>query len=260
VATRSVIAAQGYTVRDFAKTPADVVTACAKLKKIGYDAVQVSAWAAMPPEEMAKILKGEGLVCCATHIGWDAVQKDPAKVAADHAILGCKHTAIGSGPNIWDAATPKTEAYWSEFAKKASEIARTLKKLGLACGYHNHAVEFEKVGKRTIMDVIIEDSDPAALTMEIDTFWVQHGGADPAAYIRKVANRIPLLHLKDFTMLNNKITMAEVGEGNMNWKSILAAAKESKVEWYIVEQDTCQRDPFESLAISLRNLRAMGLD
>jgi len=53
--------------------------------------------------------------------------------------------------------------------------------------------------------------------------------------------------------------MAEVGEGNLNWPRIVAACKKAGVEWYIVEQDTCERDPFESLAISLRNIKAMGI-
>ena len=54
--------------------------------------------------------------------------------------------------------------------------------------------------------------------------------------------------------------MAEIGEGNLNWPAILAAAAAGGVEWYLVEQDECyQRDPFESLAISYRNLQAMGL-
>ena len=52
---------------------------------------------------------------------------------------------------------------------------------------------------------------------------------------------------------------AEVGEGNLNWPAILAACKEAGVIWYIVEQDICQRDPFESLGMSLRNLEAFGL-
>jgi sugar phosphate isomerase/epimerase len=54
--------------------------------------------------------------------------------------------------------------------------------------------------------------------------------------------------------------MMEVGEGNLDWPAILDAAREAGTEWYLVEQDTCQRDPFESLAISFRNLKAMGLD
>jgi sugar phosphate isomerase/epimerase len=68
-----------------------------------------------------------------------------------------------------------------------------------------------------------------------------------------------LVHLKDMAVQANTPIMAEVGEGNMNWESILAACQEAGVLWYIVEQDTCQRDPFESLGISLRNLRALGL-
>jgi len=258
MSTNSVIAVQGYTLRESCKTALDIAKTCARIKKIGYDAVQVSAWAKIPPQELAKILTGEGLVCCATHVNWAEVSKEPERIAEEHAIIGCKHTAIGSGPGIWDGSAPKTEAHWSGFAKQMSAVAKKLKPLGLSFGYHNHAVEFEKVGKRTIMDILIEDSEPV-VTMEIDTFWVQHGGADPVVYIQKVANRCPLLHLKDMTIKDNKIIMAEVGEGNLNWPSILAAAKTSGVAWYIVEQDTCQRDPFESITMSLHNLHAMGM-
>ena len=52
---------------------------------------------------------------------------------------------------------------------------------------------------------------------------------------------------------------AEVGEGNLNWPAILAATEESQVSWIVVEQDVCQRDPFESLQISYHNLLGMGL-
>ena len=255
----SVIAVQGYTLRDCCKTVLDIAKTCTRIKKIGYDAVQVSAWATIPPRELRKILDGEGLVCCATHVSWEEASKEPQRVADEHAILGCRHTAIGSGPGIWDGSAPRTEAHWSGFARAASAIARTLQPLGLSFSYHNHAAEFEKVGRRTIMDVLIEDSIPGTLGLELDTFWVQHGGADPTAYIRKVKDRIPLLHLKDMAIKDNKIVMAEVGEGNLNWPAILAAAKEAGVVWYIIEQDTCQRDPFDSIAISLHNLRAMGI-
>jgi sugar phosphate isomerase/epimerase len=53
---------------------------------------------------------------------------------------------------------------------------------------------------------------------------------------------------------------AEIGEGNLNWPAIMEAARKGGVEWYLVEQDrSYDRDPFESLAISYRNLKAMGL-
>jgi sugar phosphate isomerase/epimerase len=70
---------------------------------------------------------------------------------------------------------------------------------------------------------------------------------------------MPLVHLKDMVMRGREQLMAEVGEGNLNWPAILDACRDAGVVWYIVEQDTCQRDPFDSLGISLRNLRAMGL-
>jgi hypothetical protein len=66
--------------------------------------------------------------------------------------------------------------------------------------------------------------------------------------------RIPLVHFKDMGISDGRQVMAEVGEGNLNWDTILEACKFSGVLWYIVEQDTCQRDPFESLATSLLTL------
>jgi sugar phosphate isomerase/epimerase len=76
---------------------------------------------------------------------------------------------------------------------------------------------------------------------------------------------MPVAHLKDlaiqgYTFHEAKPTFAEVGEGNLNWPAVLAALREANVEWYAVEQDICQRDPFESLAISYKNLRAMGVE
>lgn len=254
----SKIAVQGYTLRDFAKTPEDIAKTCARIRKIGYEAVQVSGWGKIEPTELAKILKNEGLTCCATHIGMDAVLADPKKVVEEHKIIGCKHSAVGSMPGLWDKNIPKDLPRFKKFAADISNCAKILKPLGLSFGYHNHKIEFQKVEGRRIQDILIEETDPA-VTFEIDTFWVQFGGADPAAYIKKVAGRIPLLHLKDLTIIDDEVKMAEVGEGNLNWPAILAAAKEAGVEWYIVEQDTCQRDPFESIEISLKNLKAMGL-
>ena len=110
------------------------------------------------------------------------------------------------------------------------------------------------------MEILFDESDPDLVTAELDTYWVQHGGADPIAWIKKLSGRIYHIHLKDMAIVGRQQVMAEVGEGNLNWPGILAACKEAGVKWYCVEQDKCQRDPFESLAISLRNLKEMGLE
>ena len=72
---------------------------------------------------------------------------------------------------------------------------------------------------------------------------------------------MPLLHVKDMAISpEREQRFAEVGEGNLNWPAILEAAEQADVEFCLVEQDRCyERDPFESLAISYRNLRAMGV-
>ena len=105
-----------------------------------------------------------------------------------------------------------------------------------------------------------EDSDPKYFNSEIDTYWVQHGGGDPAAWIRGLKGRAYLVHFKDMAINGHEARYAERGEGNMNWPAILDACKEAGTQWHIVEQDrTYELDPFDSLGISLKNLKAMGL-
>jgi sugar phosphate isomerase/epimerase len=250
----SQLAAQLYTVREFTQSPKDIAETMNKIAKIGYEAVQLSALAPMDPKELRRICDGEGLTICATHIGYEEMRDQPEKVIEEHKILGCQHPAIGGLPGEY-----RTAEGYSRFAKEASEVAARLAEGGLTFGYHNHSFELERFGDRTGLAILYEDSDPRYFTGEIDTYWIQHGGGSPVAWINKLKGRLPLLHLKDMTIRGGKQVMAEVGDGNLDWPGILAAAREAGVKWYIVEQDTCERDPFESLAISLRNLKGMGI-
>jgi len=252
--SQTAIAAQMYTLRDFTKTPEDIATTMKKVANIGYKAVQLSALGKIEIKELKKILDSEGLEVCATHVPYERIRDDTSAVIEEHQILNCRYVAIGSLPSEFRGA----EGY-AKFAKEASEVARKLSQAGLSFAYHNHSFELEKYGSRTGLDILYQESDPEVFKAEIDTYWIQHGGGDPAAWIRKLSGRVPLVHLKDMGILDGKQIMAEVGEGNLNWPAILDACREAGVRWYIVEQDTCQRDPFESLAISLKNLQNMGL-
>lgn len=253
--SRTVLAAQLYTVREFTKTPDAIAETFAKVRKMGYRAVQTSALGPIEPKALRKIAKSEGLTICATHIGFDRLLNDMPGVIDEHKTIGCDNVAIGSMPVDYRTGAEKVK----EFARLANDAGAKLREAGLSFSYHNHSFEFEKVEGKLIMDLIYENSAPENVLSELDTYWVQHGGADPAAWVTKLSNRLTLLHLKDMTMRGREQLMAEIGEGNLNWPAILKAAKKAKVRWYIVEQDTCQRDPFESLAISLKNLQAMGL-
>jgi len=253
---KTVLAAQLYTVRDFMKTPADKAKALKKVKALGYDAVQLAEQGTVSDEDMKKMMDDAGLIVCSTHPPYELMRDEPQKVIDQHQFWNCKHPAIGGVPGAYQSI----EGY-SRFAKEASEVAARLAEAGLIVSYHNHSFELEKYGDRTGLQILYEDSDPRYFNSEIDTYWVQHGGGDPAAWIRNLKGRAYLVHLKDMAIKGHEQRFAEVGEGNLNWPAIIDACKEAGTEWYIVEQDlTYERDPFESLGISLRNLKAMGLE
>jgi sugar phosphate isomerase/epimerase len=251
-----VLAAQLYTVREFTQTAGDFAASMRKVREIGYTAVQVSGIGPIPPWEVKSIVDGNGLTICITHIGYDRLTNDLPAVIAEHRLWNCWHVAIGSMPATFRDGG---EDGYRRFAKQASEIGRQLRDAGLTFSYHNHSFEFVRFGKRTGLDVIYDESDPQDLKAEIDTYWVQHGGGDPAQWIRNMKGRMPVVHVKDMVIADGQQAMAEVGEGNLNWPAILDACREANVEWCAVEQDICPRDPFESLAISYRNLSEMGL-
>ncbi|MCZ6632232.1 MAG: sugar phosphate isomerase/epimerase [bacterium] len=253
----TMIAAQMYTVRDFTKTPEDIAESLKKVKAIGYDAMQVSGFGPIDPQELKHMADGEGLDIIATHTGFDRMRDDTQAVIDEHLLWNCKYPAIGGLPQTYREGG---EGGYLRFARDASEVGRTLAEAGLTFAYHNHNFEFQKFGNRTALELILQETDPKVLQLEIDVYWVQAGGADPAAWIRKARARIDLVHVKDMAIEGREQRFAEVGEGNLNWPAILEAGRESGTRWYIVEQDRCyDRDPFDSLKISLENMKNMGL-
>lgn len=89
---------------------------------------------------------------------------------------------------------------------------------------------------------------------------MQFGGANPVDMIEKMGKRAVNIHFKDYTVQpgTGSGEMCEIGEGNLNWESIIKACEKSGVKWALVEQDVCRCDPFESLAISYKYLNNKG--
>jgi sugar phosphate isomerase/epimerase len=250
----SILAAQMYTLREFTRTPSDIASTLARVRKIGYEAVQLSALGKIDPKELAGILQGEGLTCCATHVPLDRLRDETAAVIDEHHLWGCKYTAIGG----FFPKDPKPSD-WPDFARSYSGVAEKFRGSGIRVGYHNHSHELGRFGGKVALQTML-DLFSSDIWMEIDTYWIQHGGGDPAQWIARVAGRIPCVHLKDMAIgADGSQLMAEVGEGNLNWPVILNACAKAGVEWYIIEQDICQSDPFDCLATSLKNAKGMGL-
>jgi sugar phosphate isomerase/epimerase len=248
------IAVQLFTLRDYLKTPADVVGTMKKLSKLGYGAVELACVCPMEPKELKKITDGEGIKICSTHIGAEQIVNDVQSVIDEYKLLDCEHVGIGGLPEKY-----RNRDGYKQFCQYMSPALEKLHKNGFSFVYHNHSFELEKYDGLTGLDILFRESNPKTFMFEIDTYWVQHGGGCPAGWIKKLNPRVPCVHLKDMVFGQGGQLIAEVGEGNLDWKSILDVCKASGVEWYIVEQDTCQRDPFESVGISIRNLKTMGI-
>lgn len=253
---KNVVGAQLYTVRDYTNTFEGVVESLKKVAKIGYTAIQISGFGPVEPQEVAKLAEDNGLTIASTHRSWEAFQNDLDNEIAIHKLWKCSHPAIGGLPREYH-----TVDGLKRFLDELAPIAQKLAAEGMDFSYHNHNHELVKYGDRTWLAMLYEQAPPDMLKAEIDTYWIQAGGGDPAAWVNKCAGREPLLHLKDMIVTpEREQRFAEIGEGNLNWPHILEVAQKSGVEWYLVEQDrSYDRDPFESLAISYRNLKAMGL-
>ncbi len=247
------VAAQLYTLRDFTKTPDDIAATLKRVRKLGYQTVQVSAIGPIEESELVKMLDGEGLAICATHEDAATILDNPQAVAEKLRKLNCKYTAYPFPRGI-DLAN---EAQVHALARKLDAAGAVLRAAGQVLTYHNHAIEFIKHGAKTVLDMIYDETDPQNLQAEIDTYWVQYGGGNPVAWCERLANRLPLLHMKDYKFTKeNKHDMAEIGVGNLDWKAIIAAAEKSGCEWFIVEQDICPADPFDSLKASFDYISA----
>jgi len=247
-----IVGAQFYTLKDFCKTPEDLSESLKKVADIGYTAIQLSGTCAVEAEWLKKELDKNGLVCPLTHTAPNRILEETEAVAAEHTVFGADYVGLG----MYHFNKPDTDNTYENFLKLYRPVTKKLKELGKYFMYHNHAVEFQKEEGKLILDKIAEDFAPDELGFTLDTYWVQVGGGDPAWWIEKLAGRLPCIHLKDY---GYGPTMLPIGEGNLNWERIFAAAEKAGTKYMFVEQDKCNgEDPFDCLRRSYEFLSSKG--
>ena len=241
-----------FTLRDFCRTAAELDRTLARVRAVGYEYVQVSG-VPLEAAEVRRLLDRNGLKCCATHQGMADLENIDA-LAERLATLGCGFAAIGypGEEHLRD------EAGMTRLVERMNRAGRALRKRGVLLGYHNHHMEFRQIADgRTLLEKFYGETDPECVGAEIDVHWVARGGGSPAAWIRRVAGRMPVVHFKDFALRDDLSPIyCEVGAGNLDWPGILQACRDTGVEYYVVEQDEPMpgRDLFESIEISFKNL------
>ena len=254
MATRT-LAVQLYSVRD--RTEKDLEGTLKQVAALGYQAVELAGFGnCKSAEEAAAALRASGLAVCGAHIGIEQFESDLADTIRQYKLLGCSNLVVP-----WLPQERRTGlSGWKQFAKSLNDIGQSVKQQGLRLGYHNHSFEFALIEKGVCgMDILLNETDPAAVSLELDCFWVVHGGRCPACFIRKHASRLMTLHLKDMSDPVER-KFANVGTGLLDFPSIVAAGTEAGVPWFIVEQDNCYgQDTLEAVKTSMANLKAMQL-
>jgi len=249
------IGVQAYTVRDYCKTQDDIYVSLKKIKAMGFDMIQISGFGPHDVNTLDGWLKEIGIEVCSAHSPWDRFNDNSEllKMISEYKKLGCTEMGLGSKPDSF----PNTHEGWTRFINKINSISKIIKDNGLVFGYHNHAFEFQKFNGICAMDRIIEECPD--INIILDVFWVQTGGANPSAYIDKCKDRINLLHLKDFRIVNNNRQYAEIGQGNLDWDDIIPRCQKYGIPYAVIEQDgDFMVDPFDSLAVSREYLVDKG--
>lgn len=248
-----------------------------KLKDMGYNAVEISQ-VEMSEENITNMKKAidelDMNICALSTVTEnfhpqfkvDTLKDDFDKIVEYSKLLDCKYLRIGALPFNYMGS----EEQYYKFAKELNEYGKKLKEHGIKLFYHNHHFEFVKFDGKYGLDILLENTDPEYLGFELDVHWIQRGGGNPVDLIKKLKGRVELVHLKDYRIavpetmtgyedLFKMVQFAEIGEGSLNFVEIIKACEESNVEYMPIEQDmTYGRDPFESLQISMKNIKEMG--
>lgn len=243
---------QLYTLRDYIQNYEDCEATFKYLNDIGINNIQISAIGPIPAEKVAYLIEKYNMDVCVTHISFDMMLDETEKVMQEHKLYKCDTIGVGMMPDRYR----KDEESVRKFIKDSSEVAHIFAENGLKFAYHNHSFEFYKLpcGK-SVYDLMIEETNPDEYTFIPDTYWYQYAGVNPADALRRVTCRVKVVHFKDYKVdINGAPKFAEIGNGNINWDNLYKVSKEIGAEYIMIEQDTCDIDPRESMAISYRNL------
>lgn len=243
-----------YTVRD--ALGKDFEGTLSRVAKIGYKEVEFAGYFENlsrlnpPPKRTREILHGDGLTAPSSHVAYTALSPENwPKVLEAAAVIGHKYIV---NPSI-DRQLAKSADGWKRAAETFNRAGKESLRSGIQLCYHNHVEEFQPLDGKLPYDILLTESDPQLLKMEMDLGWAHHAGADPLKYFSRYPGRFPLVHVKDFDKNGN---MADVGKGVIDWKAIFAKADLAGIKHYFVEHDQ-PKSPFESIQTSYEYLKQL---
>src|SRR6185437_385544 len=243
--TRNDLGVQLYTVRKIiGKNPLATLEA---IQKIGYTEVEATAGNL---DEIWPALEKTQLKAVSIHLEHSEPGSALDSALAGHKQKGFEYVVV---PYL------ETARGGADGVKRISEmlnkIGEQAKSHGLTLCYHNHAHDFTPMGGSSPITMMMEQTQPSLVMLELDVFWASVAGLNPIDVLKKYSGRVPLVHLKDKAkdlgvQYNEKVpatAFKSVGSGSIDFPAVLSAAAASGVRHYFVEQDETPGDPIASL-------------
>lgn len=204
--------------------------------------------------ENLKRFHGLGLQVLTVSADRDGLRDNLDGILAEAQVLESPRVSVWWGTcETKESVLRDAELYNAAGAKLAAE--------GVTLCYHNHEHEFLKTFDGVYaLDILAAYTDPAALSFELDIAWITFGGEDPVRVLKRYAGRVPAVHVKDLSRLDERGHFTAVGTGVVPVRASVETALELGIEWMVIEQDTLRHlSGLETAAVSLWNLKEMEL-
>ncbi|MDR2649415.1 MAG: sugar phosphate isomerase/epimerase [Clostridiales bacterium] len=229
---------QLYSVRE--ELQRDFPGTLRKLGKIGYTGVEFAGYGGYSAKDLKKLLAENNLKPMGTHSRVEALLEHLDEEIEYNQILGTEYIIL---PHYGGVSDRDGILRMAELFLPAAE---KITKAGMKFAYHNHAWEFAKYNGEYLLDIFYANTDPEIVLAELDLYWIAYAGADPLEYMKKYANRAKLLHIKQIKDYESK-KCVDLNEGVIDFSEIIKTGKRSGVEYYILEQEEFEIDPFISV-------------
>jgi len=245
------IALQMYTLRNVG-TPAEQF---AMASKAGFEHVELVGNHGLDADEMKSLLAKNHLTVTSSHEQLSALEQHYQQTVAFNKAVGNSTIVV---PWIEPQDRPDSAQGWKDFAQRLDTLGAKLRQDGMQLAYHNHNFEMKKYDGVTALEIVFNHSRPENLKLEMDAAWISRGGQDPARILQQYPGRVYAIHAKDNAAIgirDDEMNFTPLGEGLLDWATILPAAKASGVKWFIIEHDK-PKDAWSIIDTSHKNLRA----
>jgi sugar phosphate isomerase/epimerase len=245
------IGLQLYTVRG--ELERDFEGTLRRVAAIGYRELEFAGYFGRSAAEVRDLLTGMGLTAPAGHLPLSDLEQEWDRTIEFAAGVGHRYVVV---PWLPVERRSSLDSY-RRLAALFNEFGERSRRAGLTFAYHNHEFEFADLEGSVPYDILLEETDPELVKMELDLYWIRNGGYDALDYFARHSGRFPLVHVKDSAGPPDE-RQADVGAGVIDWRAILGQRETAGIRHVFVEHDN-PSDPFASVTAGFTYLQALEL-